>query len=226
VVGWFSGEQKTLYLLQNWVPMNKIKAKILYRLQKFQIESQTQSLQNAPAYLKVLAWLYKIMGRKLLAKSLVSTSRCNGCNLCVSVCPHQAIQLKQNNPRRKRKCKGCFLCVYSCPQKVFELPVISLVGAVVLLFLPYDNWLTKIFGLDIVRDWKHIINMVLLFVLWCVGYAIAVFVFERLVSWISIFPFFKKLGETSLAKKMRNKIHPALIFPALVYSNPKKTNAY
>lgn len=206
--------------------MNKIKTVILYKLQKFQIESQTRSLQNAPAYLRVLAWVYKIMGRKLLAKSLVSSSRCNACDLCVRVCPHQAIQVKQNNPRRKRKCKGCFLCVYSCPEKVFELPVISLVGAVVLLFLPYDKWLIKIFGLDIVRDLKGIISSVLLFVLWCIGYAITVFVFGKLISLLSTFSVFKKLGENRFANKVRKKIHPALIFPAIIYSNSKESNIH
>jgi ferredoxin len=136
--------------------MGKLKETISNRLRKFQFESQTVPLQNAPAYIKIMAFVYQLIGRKLLAKSLVSSSECDACNICVKVCPNQAIKLNRNNPHRNNKCKGCLLCVYSCPKRVFYLPAISLIGAVLLLFLPYDNWIIKISSLKIVPEMGYL----------------------------------------------------------------------
>ena len=58
--------------------------------------------------------------------SNVDKDTCIGCNLCVSLCPYQAIKMvKDENKKRKAEtvvasCKACGICIAFCPQKVFE----------------------------------------------------------------------------------------------------------
>lgn len=196
--------------------MSKIKKEVLNKLQQFQIESQTKPLKNASLFLKILALIYKLIGRKTIAKSLTTSSNCNGCGICVKICPNNAIKIKRNIIIRSNKCKGCLMCVYSCPTKAFELPVISLIGVFILLFLPYDTWMIKILSINIVSNMMSVKYLLISLILWFIGYAIALIMYREVFFILSTFPIFKKLGKISIVKKMRNKIHPALIFPAII----------
>jgi len=47
---------------------------------------------------------------------LVDKEKCNGCGLCVSICPVQAISLIQNKASiDQNKCNECLLCMDECP---------------------------------------------------------------------------------------------------------------
>ncbi len=49
---------------------------------------------------------------------LVSTSRCIGCDLCVSVCPTNVFDAVPNAPpviARQSDCQTCFMCEVYCP---------------------------------------------------------------------------------------------------------------
>jgi heterodisulfide reductase subunit A2 len=55
-------------------------------------------------------------------KSQVDPEKCDGCALCLDVCPYQAISLIGNNGRQRveistAKCKGCGLCAATCPKE-------------------------------------------------------------------------------------------------------------
>jgi ferredoxin len=202
--------------------MNAFKIKLLQRLRQFQIESQTLPMDDAPVYRKVLAFIYKLLGRKAIVKSLVCSEKCNGCNLCVKVCPNKALRIRLKNPRRNRRCKGCMVCVYACPEKAFELPFSCLAGAFLLIFLPYDNWIIKLFSLHIVQDFMSVKYQIISFLLWCLGYAVAVFIWEKVVFLLSTLPFMKKFGEIPFIKEIRKIIHPAKIFPIIINNNFEK----
>jgi len=46
----------------------------------------------------------------------VDKEKCNGCGLCVSICPVQAISLIQNKASiDQNKCLECLLCMDECP---------------------------------------------------------------------------------------------------------------
>jgi len=93
--------------------------------------------------------------------------------------------------------------------------VISLIGAIILLFLPYDDWIIKLFSINFIPDIK-IVKSIISLLIWGIGYAPAVFIFEKLVYFFSTFQIFKKFGEKPLIKKMRDRIHPAYIFPPII----------
>lgn len=49
---------------------------------------------------------------------LVSSSRCIGCNLCVSACPTNVFDAVPNAPpkiTRQSDCQTCFMCELYCP---------------------------------------------------------------------------------------------------------------
>ncbi len=59
-------------------------------------------------------------------KATVNKDNCDGCALCVDVCPYGAISLIENNAEgqsdrivavNKAKCKGCGLCQGTCPKR-------------------------------------------------------------------------------------------------------------
>jgi len=196
--------------------------KIPQRLQQYIFESQTIPLaKNASFLKKILVIVYKLLGRKIIAKLLISSDRCNGCKVCVDACPNNAIKLRLKNPRRNNRCKGCLFCVYSCPKQAFELPLCSLIGAFLLIFLPYDEWMLKLISFSIA---SKIGSMFVSFLLWCIGYAVVVYLFEKVIFLVSTTSVFKKFGAIPSIRKMRNKLHPALIFPIIISRHSRDSN--
>jgi len=55
----------------------------------------------------------------------VNEEKCNGCRLCVFVCPDPNI-IAVNGPKKpvrvdQNRCKGCGLCVTVCPKEALEV---------------------------------------------------------------------------------------------------------
>jgi heterodisulfide reductase subunit A len=55
-------------------------------------------------------------------KAVVDPERCDGCALCLDVCPYQAISLEELGDGKRRvainqaQCKGCGCCMATCPK--------------------------------------------------------------------------------------------------------------
>ncbi len=84
-------------------------------------EAQSQGLGAASRASTILS------KDKLTFSALVSrvTDRCDGCGLCVDICPYKALSLEtyeeEGRVRRKNRsdnilCKGCGLCAATCPK--------------------------------------------------------------------------------------------------------------
>jgi NAD-dependent dihydropyrimidine dehydrogenase PreA subunit len=83
---------------------------------------------------------YMVMGRFLLAKLLVASTRCNGCRSCSERCPHGAIRWWSGRPYWSFSCASCMRCMAYCPQQAVEAGYVLLVPYV-LLMGPLFWWL-------------------------------------------------------------------------------------
>ena len=67
-----------------------------------------------------IALLYYFVGRFVLAKTFIASSKCNNCNLCISKCPVKAIKTIDKRPFWTYKCESCMQCMNNCPEKAIE----------------------------------------------------------------------------------------------------------
>ncbi len=193
------------------------------RLQRYIIESQTYSFKKAPAYVKVMAFLYKLVGRKFLAKLFVTSDSCIGCKQCLTMCPNQAIDFRFHNPRRNSKCKGCLLCVYLCPNQAIILPLSTLIGGFLLLFLPYDAFIKELFSLQF-SSLSMFLDTLLSLLLWSVGYIVCIFIFGKISFLFSTLPIVKKVRRNQYVAQIYRKIHPINVFPVILPKNNNNLN--
>jgi len=64
---------------------------------------------------------YYFVGRFALAKTLVASSECDNCGLCVEKCPTNSIRLKDNRPFWSHSCESCMRCVNICPKSAIQV---------------------------------------------------------------------------------------------------------
>ena len=61
-----------------------------------------------------------------MEKVIINNTICNGCGLCVPVCPDQTIILEAGRATiRGEKCMECGHCLAACPQGAITIPAIS-----------------------------------------------------------------------------------------------------
>lgn len=81
-----------------------------------------RALKTIPIDLLVtpISFLYYIIGRFILAKSLFASKDCTKCDLCINKCPIQAIKTIDNRPFWTYKCESCMQCINICPERAIE----------------------------------------------------------------------------------------------------------
>jgi hypothetical protein len=114
------------------------------------------------------------------------------------------------------------VCAYFCPQRAVELPLASLFGAFLLIWLPYDEWIINLFVPEYFSITKSFGYSLFSFILWCVAYVVVVFIYDKVMFLLSTLAISKKIAKISVVKKARNYIHPGSIFPVLMprYTQP------
>lgn len=50
---------------------------------------------------------------------------CNGCGMCLNICPVQNIQMIETNPQWLHHCENCLACYNACPQKAISVGFIK-----------------------------------------------------------------------------------------------------
>lgn len=65
---------------------------------------------------------YYFIGRFMLAKTFLATSKCNACELCINQCPLKAVKMKNKRPYWTYDCESCMRCMNNCPERAIETP--------------------------------------------------------------------------------------------------------
>ena len=58
-------------------------------------------------------------------KSFITNNNCNGCGICVKVCPVKNITIKNKIPKWLNHCENCMACYNYCPQKAISNGIIK-----------------------------------------------------------------------------------------------------
>ena len=61
------------------------------------------------------------MAKSERLKAVVDKSKCEGCGLCIAVCPVDAIEIVNNKAIIKDTCIACGACVAVCPNEAIDL---------------------------------------------------------------------------------------------------------
>ena len=61
-----------------------------------------------------------VAGYKNADKDYNVSDACNGCDVCVSVCPADNIELADGRPSFKHNCEHCLACIHWCPRKAIN----------------------------------------------------------------------------------------------------------
>jgi len=69
-----------------------------------------------------VAFMFGLVGRRLLGKLYIADERCTSCGYCVKTCPANTIHLsgKDKRPLWRGNCQSCNRCVNLCPAKAIQ----------------------------------------------------------------------------------------------------------
>jgi ferredoxin len=70
----------------------------------------------------VLSWIYKMSFQSVhkMDKKFWMDDKCNGCGICLSVCPAGNIEMTGEKPSWLHRCEQCLACLQWCPQEAIQ----------------------------------------------------------------------------------------------------------
>ena len=85
-------------------------------------------------------WCHNPEGIRFDPQLIWYPTRCIGCGICASICPHQAVRIADNQITRERDlCQVCGCCVEQCPASAVEIAGIDYSPAELLKILLRDQ---------------------------------------------------------------------------------------
>jgi ferredoxin len=82
------------------------------------------------AWSKMMAAVFRLLGRRLLGKTFYADTRCTSCGLCAKSCPAHAVRLvgRGRRPRWGLSCQDCCRCINICPHGAIQcsVPLLSI----------------------------------------------------------------------------------------------------
>ena len=96
-------EKTTKIFIENILGGNKIFRKVLITL-------------PIDIALLPITLLYYYYARFIFAKTMIYTSNCNSCMICVDNCPVNALKIVNDKPYWSYSCESCMRCVNICPK--------------------------------------------------------------------------------------------------------------
>jgi len=82
---------------------------------------QIKNRFNPLIFLASLFYAISIKNIGKAVKKFKINNKCNGCGICVRVCPQENIKLVNSKPLWGDKCEQCMACLQWCPQEAIEL---------------------------------------------------------------------------------------------------------
>jgi len=83
------------------------------------IERRTNKINTIRPLSAFISSLFSL-GAKIFYKTYKVVDGCNGCGICVKICPVSCITMVNNRPRFSGKCEHCNGCLNWCPQKAIH----------------------------------------------------------------------------------------------------------
>jgi len=70
----------------------------------------------------IFSWVYKMSFRQVpkMDKKFWVDHQCNGCDICLKVCPAGNIEMKDKKPSWLHRCEQCLACLQWCPQQAIQ----------------------------------------------------------------------------------------------------------
>ncbi len=109
----------------------------------------------------------------MLAKTMIYTSNCNSCMICVDNCPVNAIKIKNKRPYWSFSCESCMRCINICPRTSIQtshliLILISINPGIIfnkflIGFIKLPEFLNNSFILSIIEMTIAIIELFLIY---------------------------------------------------------------
>jgi len=146
---------------------------------------------------------YFFIGRFFLAKTLIATDLCDGCEKCINQCPVEAIAMVDNRPFWSYNCESCMRCVNNCPKRAIETThafATTLIFLSSLVISPLLIFILKYVGLWIFAN-QSIISQNIWSIIDTFVFMLFVFVSYRILHYLMKFKLINRIiAYTSLSK--------------------------
>ncbi|MBU0493994.1 MAG: EFR1 family ferrodoxin [Chloroflexi bacterium] len=70
---------------------------------------------------RVWAFLYNLLAERYAVSRFWADERCNGCGLCVRLCPTGNVELRDGHPHFGDQCMPCMRCIHLCPRAAIQI---------------------------------------------------------------------------------------------------------
>lgn len=122
-----------------------------------------------------IAFLYYYYGRFIFAKTMIYTSNCNSCMICVDNCPVKALKIVNDKPYWSYSCESCMRCINICPKTSIQTSHLILFLILIIPSYLFNHFfieylpLSEILNYDFVRSILEMaLTLVELFVIYAV----------------------------------------------------------
>lgn len=88
------------------------------------LSGERKKVERGPLWQNILfSWLYKMSFRHVckMDKKFWVDDKCNGCGICLKVCPVQNIEMINEKPAWLHRCGQCLACLQWCPQEAIQV---------------------------------------------------------------------------------------------------------